>query len=83
MSTDVIRDPHERLRDDVRFLGGVLGDTLRLREGSALFHIVERRAHSIQRDFARPLDIWLDGQKVGRARTLSLRVEPDAITCVV
>ena len=42
MPTDVIRDPHERLRDDVRFLGGVLGDTLRLREGSALFHIVER-----------------------------------------
>ena len=42
MPTDVIRDPHERLRDDVRLLGGVLGDTLRLREGSALFHIVER-----------------------------------------
>src|SRR3954465_7749443 len=42
MPTDVIRDPHERLRDDVRFLGGVLGDTLRLREGSALFEIVER-----------------------------------------
>ena len=42
MPTDVIRDPHERLRDDVRFLGGVLGETLRLREGSALFHIVER-----------------------------------------
>src|SRR6476660_8458900 len=42
MPTDVVRDPHERLRDDVRFLGGVLGDTLRQREGSALFHIVER-----------------------------------------
>ena len=42
MPTEVARDPHERLRDDVRLLGGILGDTLRLREGSALFHIVER-----------------------------------------
>jgi phosphoenolpyruvate carboxylase len=42
MPTDVARDPHERLRDDVRLLGGILGDTLRQREGSALFHIVER-----------------------------------------
>src|SRR4051794_1174296 len=42
MPTDVARDPHERLREDVRLLGGILGDTLRHREGSALFHIVER-----------------------------------------
>ena len=42
MPTDVARDPHERLREDVRLLGGILGDTLRQREGSALFHIVER-----------------------------------------
>jgi phosphoenolpyruvate carboxylase len=35
-------DPHERLRDDVRSLGGMLGETLRLREGAALFEIVER-----------------------------------------
>jgi len=41
MPTDV-RDPHERLRDDVRLLGGLLGETLRLREGATLFHIVER-----------------------------------------
>jgi phosphoenolpyruvate carboxylase len=41
MPTD-IRDPHERLRDDVRLLGGLLGETLRQREGAALFHIVER-----------------------------------------
>ena len=41
MPTD-LRDPHERLRDDVRLLGGLLGDTLRQREGAALFHIVER-----------------------------------------
>src|SRR5215212_2830565 len=35
-------DPHERLRDDVRMLGGLLGETLRLREGSGLFETVER-----------------------------------------
>ena len=44
--------------------------------------IVERRVHSIQRDFARPLDIWLDGETrrpgahavaPGRARRAHLR----------
>ncbi len=57
----------------------------RLRTGTHVPHpgITERRVHSLQCDFARPLDIWLDGSRVGRARTLSLRVEPDALTCVV
>jgi phosphoenolpyruvate carboxylase len=36
------RDPHERLRDDVRLLGGLLGDTLRAREGAGLYETVER-----------------------------------------
>src|SRR6185312_5996596 len=35
-------DPHERLRDDVRLLGGLLGETLQLREDPALFETVER-----------------------------------------
>src|SRR3954447_1104284 len=35
-------DPHERLRDDVRMLGGILGETLRQREGAELYEIVER-----------------------------------------
>ena len=35
-------DPHEPLRDDVRLLGGLLGETLRAREGAALYEIVER-----------------------------------------
>lgn len=35
-------DPHERLRDDVRLLGGFLGETLQLREDPALYNIVER-----------------------------------------
>ena len=39
---DTPRDPHESLRDDVRLLGGLLGETLRLREGAALYETVER-----------------------------------------
>jgi phosphoenolpyruvate carboxylase len=35
-------DPHERLRDDVRMLGGILGETLRQREGADLYETVER-----------------------------------------
>jgi phosphoenolpyruvate carboxylase len=39
---DRTMDPHAPLRDDVRLLGELLGDTLRLREGKALFDTVER-----------------------------------------
>jgi phosphoenolpyruvate carboxylase len=35
-------DPHKPLRDDVRLLGEMLGNTLREREGEALFMTVER-----------------------------------------
>jgi phosphoenolpyruvate carboxylase len=35
-------DPHEALRDDVRMLGEVLGETLREREGPELLALVER-----------------------------------------
>src|ERR671915_1994606 len=35
-------DPHQPLRDDVRLLGELLGETLKSREGHALFDIVER-----------------------------------------
>ena len=34
-------DPHAPLRDDVRFLGAVLGDTLREQHGDAFFATVE------------------------------------------
>ena len=34
-------DPHRPLRDDVSMLGEMLGDTLREREGNALFETVE------------------------------------------
>jgi phosphoenolpyruvate carboxylase len=35
-------DPHKPLRDDVRLLGELLGDTLRAQEGDALYATVER-----------------------------------------
>ncbi|MGM0578102.1 MAG: phosphoenolpyruvate carboxylase [Myxococcota bacterium] len=36
------RDPHAPLRDDVRLLGGLLGDTIREMEGRSAFEAVER-----------------------------------------
>lgn len=45
--------------------------------------IEERRVTAVQIDFERPTPIELDGEPIGRARTLSIRVEPDALTCVV
>ena len=35
-------DPHQPLRDDVRLLGELLGETLKSREGQTLFETVER-----------------------------------------
>jgi len=35
-------DPHKPLRDDVRLLGDLLGETLRAQEGEDLFRTVER-----------------------------------------
>jgi len=35
-------DPHAPLRDDVRLLGTLLGDTLRAREGDDFFSRIER-----------------------------------------
>ena len=37
---DHIRDPHAPLRDDVRLLGNLLGDTLKQQVGQALFEKV-------------------------------------------
>ena len=42
-------DPHKPVRDDVRLLGELLGETLRRQEGEALFERVERVAPSPKR----------------------------------
>jgi hypothetical protein len=57
----------------------------RLLHGDHLPHpgISVRRAPAMQLDLGRPLDVWLDGVAVGKARNLSVRVEPDALTVVV
>jgi hypothetical protein len=57
----------------------------RLPAGTHVPHpaIAERRVKATQIDFDRPTPVWLDGQRVAFARALSIRVEPDALTCVV
>jgi hypothetical protein len=45
--------------------------------------IEQRRVSAVQFDAA-GADVWLDGERVVRgAQRLSIRVEPDALTCVV
>src|SRR5687767_7296274 len=52
-------DPHKALRDDVRLLGELLGDTLRRLEGDALFRTIERvRAHSKSARASHPHGFW-------------------------
>lgn len=57
----------------------------RLGHGAHLPHpgITERRTAAIQVEFDRPLLVELDGAPIGRARTLSIRVEPEALQVVV
>jgi hypothetical protein len=57
----------------------------RLGAGTHVPHpgIEERRSAAVQLDLDRPTPVWLDGEEVGTFRTLSIRVEPDALLCVV
>jgi hypothetical protein len=57
----------------------------RARTGSHLPHpaITERRTAAIQVELDRPLGVWLDGERVGEGRVLSVRLEPDALRVVV
>jgi hypothetical protein len=45
--------------------------------------IATSRRSAVQIDLDRPTPVWLDGQLIGDARHLSVRVEPDALVCVV
>lgn len=66
-----------------------LGDRFKARrrlvQGTHVPHpqIRERRVDALQVDLSRPTHVWLDGTHVGSARKLSVRVEPDALTCFV
>lgn len=66
-----------------------IGDRLqarrRLRTGTHVPHprIRTERSRAWQADFAPALDVWLDGAKVGRAKDIAVRVEPDALTVVI
>lgn len=57
----------------------------RLVHGTHVPHpaIQERRMDAVQFELSRPMTIWLDGDRVGPARNLSIRIEPDALTCYV
>ncbi len=57
----------------------------RLHHGAHLPHpnIKERRTAALQVDLERPLPVRLDGVKVGQARVISVRLQPDALTVVI
>lgn len=69
-------DPSLSLRSQIRS---------RLATGTHVPHpaIEERHVSALQVDLARPTPVYLDGESIGAARSLSLRVEPDALTCIV
>ena len=57
----------------------------RARHGAHLPHprIGERRVSALQMTFERPRRLWLDGEAVGTVRSLSVRLEPDAVQVVI
>jgi hypothetical protein len=57
----------------------------RLRSGTHVPHpdISQRRVSAAQLELPAPMPVRLDGEGVGAARSLSIRVEPDALLCVV
>lgn len=57
----------------------------RLASGTHVPHpgITERRVRAVQLDLDPGAAVWLDGERLGPARTLSIRTVPDAVTVVV
>ena len=57
----------------------------RLATGTHVPHpgISVRRADAIQRDVPKGQAVWLDGERLGGFRAVSIRVEPDALRIVV
>jgi hypothetical protein len=66
-----------------------LGDRLKARSrlptGTHVPHpdIETRRTAAWQTELDPPLDVWLDGDRLGRARNLSVRIEPEALVVVI
>ena len=80
--------PNDGLLDtyDVRLpTGQLLPVRSRLHHGAHLPHpgIKERRTAAMQVELERPLPVRLDGESVGKARIVSVRVQPDALTVVI
>jgi hypothetical protein len=69
--------------------GMSLGDRWRARArlpaGGHLPHpaIAVARRPAVQIELGRPTPVWLDGERVAEGRALSIRLEPDALRCVV
>ncbi|HEX2577383.1 MAG TPA: hypothetical protein VHK88_13595 [Aquihabitans sp.] len=57
----------------------------RLPTGTHVPHpgIAQRRVPAVQLELDRPTPVWLDGERVADATTLSVRLEPDALRVVV
>ena len=57
----------------------------RLATGAHVPHpaIRQSRRPAFQIEFDRPTGVWLDGERVATATNLSVRIEPDAVTCIV
>lgn len=57
----------------------------RLRSGTHVPHprIDEKHVTAVQVDLERPTPVFLDGEELGPATALAVRVEPDALVCVV
>lgn len=82
--------PGDGLLDVVEVAASMpLGDRLRARRrlptGGHIPHpaIALSRRAAVQVEFDRPTPVWLDGERVGAAHRLSIRVERDALVCVV
>ena len=80
--------PNDGLLDtyDVRLARGqLLPVRSRLHHGVHLPHpgIKERRTAALQVELEHPLPVRLDGVRTGKARVISVRVQPDALTVVV
>jgi diacylglycerol kinase family enzyme len=82
--------PNDGVLDAVEVAAGMsLRDRLKARRrlpaGNHVPHpaIARARRPAFQFEFDRPVPVWLDGERIGAAMTLSVRVEPDALICVV